>query len=412
MEISQSIKEEQLNLIKSNLDDEPLRNLKTEPFWESLRDTGTELWLDTGDIDEAEAIWTGQMSALTTNNTLLNAEIQKGIYDGFIKKAGQVLDNLSLDEKVVEIAFMLNARHGLRLAKKFQAKVSVELHTDTAHDLEGILQYGQRYHAINPDQFIIKVPYTPTGLIGAKKLKEQGIPVNFTLEFSARQNALVAAIVKPDYLNVFLGRINGYVLNNELGDGQYAGEKATIESQKVVHELTRNNKLQTKQIAASLRSAKQLDYLSGIDVFTMPTKVAAEGIETLPGTFKSRVNENYEVKIREEFANDSKIEKTWIVSDKEKDLADHFLKNPPRDAAEVTATTRDYGCADMFPEWTEEEFMLLKADGKIPVHKKWMEKIKKGVVAPDTLLNIAGLLTFTKDQEALDNRIREVLTSK
>lgn len=412
MEILQSMKEEQLHLIKSNIEDEQLKIQRSDPFWESLKNTGTELWLDTGDLEEASEIWTREMSALTTNNTLLNAEIQKGIYDEFIKEAGKLLQSIPEDEKVIEIAFMLNARHGLRLAKKFRAKVSVELHTNTAHDLEGILKYGERYYSIDPEHFIIKVPYTPAGLVGAMKLKEKGIPINFTLEFSARQNALVAAIVKPDYLNVFLGRINGYVLNNELGDGRYVGEKATIESQKTVHELTKNNKHRTRQIAASLRSAKQLEYLAGIDVFTMPTKVAAEGIETLPGTFKSRVNENYEVKIREEFANDSKIEKTWTVNDKEKELANHFLKNPPGEASHVTGTAHDYGCADMFPDWADEELLLLKADGKIPVHKKWYDKIKKGIVAPDTLLNVAGLLTFAKDQEALDNRIRQVLTSK
>jgi transaldolase len=56
-------------------------NGKKDAFWEALRETGTELWLDTGDIDEAEAIWSSEMSALTTNNSLLNNEIQKGFYD-------------------------------------------------------------------------------------------------------------------------------------------------------------------------------------------------------------------------------------------------------------------------------------------------------------------------------------------
>jgi transaldolase len=40
---------------------------------------------------------------------------------------------LPVEEKVKEIAFMINARHGLRLATKFGGYVSVELHTDTAH---------------------------------------------------------------------------------------------------------------------------------------------------------------------------------------------------------------------------------------------------------------------------------------
>ena len=51
---------------------------KKDPFWESLRNAGTELWLDTGDMEEAEANWTAEMSALTTNNTCLIMRYRKG----------------------------------------------------------------------------------------------------------------------------------------------------------------------------------------------------------------------------------------------------------------------------------------------------------------------------------------------
>jgi transaldolase len=115
---------------------------KKDPFWESLRKTGTELWLDTGDIEEAEANWSAEISALTTNNTLLNNEIQKGIYDVFISEAKSIVRDLPLEEKVKEIAFILNARHGLRLASKFGGLVSIELHTDAAHDIKAIEYYG------------------------------------------------------------------------------------------------------------------------------------------------------------------------------------------------------------------------------------------------------------------------------
>ncbi len=73
-------------------------NGKNDPFWKALNETGTELWLDTGDIDEAEAIWTSEMSALTTNNSLLNNEIQKGIYDIFISEAKTTLRELPTEE--------------------------------------------------------------------------------------------------------------------------------------------------------------------------------------------------------------------------------------------------------------------------------------------------------------------------
>jgi len=113
------------------------------------------------------------MTALTTNNTLINKEIQKGIYDVFIADAMEIVKELPVQQQVKEIAFILNARHGLRLAKKFGGFVSVELHTDTAHDIGAIIEYGIRYFEISPDQFIVKVPYTASGLLGARKLREK-----------------------------------------------------------------------------------------------------------------------------------------------------------------------------------------------------------------------------------------------
>jgi len=50
----------------------------SSPVWAQVRATGTRLWLDTGDIAAANALWTAEFEALTTNNTLLNAEVQKG----------------------------------------------------------------------------------------------------------------------------------------------------------------------------------------------------------------------------------------------------------------------------------------------------------------------------------------------
>ena len=231
---------------------------KKDTFWESLRNTGTELWLDTGDVEEAEANWSAEMSALTTNNTLLNNEIQKGIYDIFISEAKSVVRDLPQEDRVKEIAFILNARHALRLALKFGGYVSVELHTDTAHDIKAIQYYGKRFHEICPEQFIIKVPYTAEGLIGARFLKDSGVKINFTLDFSARQNVLVTRVARPDYLNVFLGRIGAYMINNKLGDGSGAGERAVISSQNWVTGLSAQNPWQTKLIAASLRNYNQL----------------------------------------------------------------------------------------------------------------------------------------------------------
>jgi transaldolase len=381
---------------------------KKDPFWESLVNAGTELWLDTGDMEEAEANWSAEMSALTTNNTLLNNEIQKGIYDVFISEAKSIVRDLPHEERVKEIAFILNARHGLRLAQKFGGLVSVELHTDTAHDIKAILNYGKRFHEICPEQFIVKVPYTAEGLIGARLLKDSGVKINFTLEFSARENVLVTRLARPDYLNVFLGRIGAYMINNNLGDGSGAGEMAVISSQNWVTGQSAENPWQTKLIAASLRHHNQLELLAGTDVYTMPPKVAAAGRKELSGKFTSRLHENYNVSMFDS-AKDAHIEKFWEVNSKVLNLAERLAAKVPATGAELIHIAHEEGCEDMFPSLTKEEKGFIASDGKIPVHSRWEKKISEGKIAPDTLLTLAGLASFTADQAMLDQRIKSII---
>ena len=383
-------------------------NGRQDPFWESLSATGTELWLDTGDIEEAEAVWSSEMSALTTNNTLLNNEIQKGIYDIFVSEAKHILNGLPVEEKVKEIAFILNARHGLRLAEKFGGYVSVELHTDTAHDIKAIEYYGKRFHEICPDHFIVKVPLTAEGLIGARRLKEAGVKINFTLGFSARQNVLITRVAKPDYVNVFLGRIGAFLMDNKLGDGSGAGEKATISSQNWVTGISALNEWQTRQIAASIRHHNQLELLAGTDVFTIPPNVAMEGKNKLAGNFSSRTHENYEAVLYPSAA-EAGIGKFWEVDDNVLNLAERLSANPPSSGKELIHIAHEEGCADMFPVLSKQEKELISEGGKIPVYSVWSDRIREGRIAPDTLLTLAGLASFTADQAKLDQRILGII---
>jgi transaldolase len=396
-----------ISFLRKDINEKPV-TAKPDPFWGSLMKTGTSLWLDTGDMEEAEANWSDGMSALTTNNTLLNNEIQKGIYDNFIAEAKNIVRDLPADEQVMEIAFMLNARHGLRLAARFGGLVSVELHTATANDLKAIKYYGKRYHAINPEQFIVKVPYTATGLLGARKLRDLGIRINFTLEFSARENVIVTSVARPDWLNVFLGRVGAYMINNKLGDGSGAGEMAVLSSQKWVKEFSGKNPWPTKLIAASLRNYEQLELLAGTDVYTMPPKVAAAGKQNLKGNFVSRIHEKYPVSVFDNAAG-AGVEKFWEVNDKVISLAESFIKKVPLTADELVTRAHDAGCGDMFPFLTQEEEKMIAADGKIPVHANWKKRISEGSIAPDTLLTLAGLASFTADQGMLDKRIKGII---
>jgi transaldolase len=396
------------DFVWKNLDEKHFPG-KKDPFWESLRKTGTEIWLDTGDMNEAEANWSAEMSALTTNNTSINDEIQKGIYDVFISEAKHLVRELPSEDRVREMSFIVNARHGLRLASKFGGLVSVEMHTDTAHDIKGIEYYGRRLHEICPEHFVIKVPFTAEGLIGARRLKDSGVKINFTLEFSARQNILVTLVSRPDYLNVFLGRIGDFVMNNKLGDGSGIGEMAVIASQNWVTAFSSKNPWQTKLIAASLRHYNQLDLLAGADVFTIPPSVVKAARQNLKAEFKSRMHENYEISIYPS-AKEAHIEKFWQIDDNVLNLAERLSSGIPTSAAELIEIAHEEKCGDLFPSLSREEKSFIVTDGKIPVFSRWAQKIKEGKIAPDTLLTLAGLASFKSDQKQLDDRILSIIS--
>ena len=64
---------------------------KSDPRWAPFRKAGTELWLDTGDIEAVGRLWSSEFSAVTTNNTLLNKEVQKGQYDALVRRAAAIV---------------------------------------------------------------------------------------------------------------------------------------------------------------------------------------------------------------------------------------------------------------------------------------------------------------------------------
>lgn len=383
---------------------------ESDPFWSALCDIGTELWLDTGDIDGATPLWTDEFTALTTNNTLLNAEVQKGIYDDLIQKTAGTLYGLDTSTQIIEIAFVLNAHHGLRLAQRFGGKVSVELHTDLAHDIERSVSYGHRYYNICPDAFIIKIPLTPAGLIATRRLRESGVPVNFTLGFSARHNYIATAFGAPSYVNVFLGRLNAYMVDNQLGDGRLVGEKSALASQRAVNDLAQGTQVPTQQIAASLRGAGQLADLAGIDVITMPVKVAAAAKKELSGEWGYKVDSDYPIRLNDEVsASDLRLHTLWEVAESERRLVESITTDTPQTAEELVIQAHDMGAGDLFPRLSTADLDKIASDGKIPKHEIWEECVKSGELAIDTLLNLAGLASFAADQKALDERIRRLI---
>jgi len=390
--------------------------LMSDPEWRKVRETGTQLWLDTGDIDEAAKLFTAEFEALTTNNTLLNNEVQKGIYDDLVGEAAQVIRKVQPDiseaDLVLEIAFLLNARHGLRLVERFGAKVSVELHTDLSHDVARSVAYGRRYHAISPKRFIVKVPLTPAGLISARILAGEGVPINFTLGFSARQNYVIARFTKPDYVNVFMGRLGVFLKENQLGSGDGIGEKATLATQRALLELRKTGESPSRLIGASMRLGEQVAALAGLDVYTMPPKVASQYREHPAASLSSRIQDDPDAPLAEGVEpTDFGAASLWAIPDGLKQAVDVLVA---KDAASLTPEAiEDHfaqaGYGDLFPKWTASDIETVSKDGKIPVYATWKDRLQSGAVGFDALMNISALQSFVSDQKAFDDRVRSFL---
>ncbi len=387
----------------------------SDPVWARLQEMGTELWLDTGSIAEAREIWTREFTALTTNNTLLNTEVQQGTYDELIPEAARLLRGLGLGGRdlELELAFVLNAVHALKLVEAFDAFVSVEEHTDLADDLDAAVEVARRYHAICPKRFIVKLPFTAAGLLATRRLSFEGIPVNHTLGFSARQNYVISRLARPRFANVFMGRLGSFVADNDLGDGALVGEKTTLASQRLVMELKRTEGTPTRQIGASFRSGEQVRDLVGIDVMTMPPKVARQflGLGLTAGQLDDRVHARYKPGVRPDVDRratglhtlwDLNAEIVRCVRALEDDNLDAMAPGALVDAFAA------HECGDFLVPWTAEQVRRSSEEGKIPKLANWREDLASGRIGLDALMNLAGLNAFRADQAKMDAKVRQV----
>lgn len=128
-------------------------------------------------------------------------------------------------------------------------------------DFKGMMQEAQNYHSINTEKIVIKFPNTPDGLKAVSRCKEDGIPTNVTLTFSANQ-ALLAAKAGATYVSPFIGRLD------DIGED---GMKL-IEEMRTIYD---NYGFATQILAASIRHPIHVKQaaLIGADVATIPFKV-------------------------------------------------------------------------------------------------------------------------------------------
>lgn len=393
--------------------DKPSQQYTSDPLLARLKELGTELWIDTGDLELAQSVWKSDLTALTTNNTLANQVVQSGVMDDVIQetveKLGEAATGLSREELVMEIGFVINCRIALRLVDAFKVKVSVELHPAISRDIDKSVEYGKRYFRVCPEYFIVKVPLTPEGLLATRKIRQSNIPVNFTLGFSARQNYFAARLSNPDYVNVFLGRLNAVVADNSAGSGEWVGEKVTLHTQNAINEIRdRHSDVETRLIAASIRNGDQVATLAGLDVHTIPPPAMKEFQES--GRTPDQINKTDGAALKPNVDSthqwSSRVVRLWEVDEDFKKVVD--LLTARSDLDQLSGEDLEQFCKekglDLFHPFSRQDLKKILDDGKIPKLADWPDS-----VALDDLMTQSALQSFTKDQSALDARIESFL---
>ncbi len=392
-------------------DDQPV--FQSNPTMARFKKTGTELWVDTGDLEKAQSIWKSEFTALTTNNTLANQVVQTGVMDEVINQTisrlSEVAPGLTEEERVTEVGFVINCRIALRLVRAFKTKVSIELHPSMSRNLERTIDYARRYYRICPEYFIVKIPLTPEGYLSVRTLRKEGMPINFTLGFSARQNYLAARLSNPNYVNVFLGRLNQVVAENLLGGGELVGEKVALATQEaLIMARKQYPEIGTKLIGASIRTGEQVTFLAGLDVMTIPPGAMEEFLDMKHSfsSINSNIGKDIQPGIDFNHPQGGRFSGLWEVPDTFVQFVNDLLASTGLDnmsGHEMELFCRERN-VDLFYPFSPEHLKKILDQGKIPRLDGWSEE-----VALDDLMTQSALQSFSKDQAALDDRIRSFL---
>ena len=161
-----------------------------------------------------------------------------------------------------------------------------------------------------------------------------------------------------------------------------------------------------------MREGSQVATLAGLDVYTMPPKVAKEYRKRPVAEVTSEVEKDPAVMfaegVRLEDFNGATL---WDVPQPFQECVDALLKKDLNGFSPDDLQTHfeQAGFGDFLPRWSDADLRTITTDGKIPVYERWKDKLSAGRVGLDSLLNISGLCSFATDQKAFDDRVRSLL---
>ncbi len=167
---------------------------------------------------------------------------------------------------------------------------------------------------------------------------------------------------------------------------------------------------QTRQVATDVQDALQAELVAGVDVVQLPIQVAqllrqrprVPGTPSLPKSTPSRSAPD----VNDDIVH---LENFWEVTTEQRKLVEQMILRAPESPEELVEAASHSGLRELFPEFSTEDRHTLAAEGQIPVHSRWGDKMLRHELAVDSLLTLASLAHFRQTQEALAQRLRRRL---
>ncbi|MGQ0793293.1 MAG: transaldolase family protein [Deltaproteobacteria bacterium] len=406
----------------------------SHPLLSALRDCGTaHIYADTADREELHdlAVHTEdddgvklytEIDGNTTNQPLIMKVLGRffggGDGDNIVSWTRALLEekpDLTVDEAAALIYSIINGRLGLEALNAYAAhrtwRISLELHTALAKDPEASRRAGWCLAQAVPNCFV-KVAFTPDyphSLLIARGLERQGIAVNFTATFSARQVVAAALLADVHRANIFLGRLNQGM------DSELLGEHTTLKTQRHIRRIRNTLGVKTLNMAASVRRWQTIPLTAGCDVYTVPYPALKEFFaqsDMGPGDIKNRLDADYSDRlgvsdrVLEKLGGEKlameKIERLYRV---EPEFVEFLTEL--RQSAEVTDGDNlfkrfdEAGFGDFFYAPTESEWRELRK-GKLPdLDSPLTQKLPL-----DTLYSLLAVGDFINFQDGMDEAIK------
>ena len=405
--------------------------LVSHPLARALKDCGTaHIYTDTADQDEmadllvqkedAENVYLyEEVDGNTTNQPLIVKVLDRFLGGdetdntvAWIKALQKEKPDLTIGEATVLIYSIINGRLGLEVLDGYAAgrtwQISLELHTSLAPDPLASKRISWCLNQAVPNAFV-KVALTPDhphSLLIARDLEKQGIAVNFTATFSARQIVAATLLANPHRTNVFLGR-----LSQGLGS-ELLGEQVVLETQRHVTRLRDKFKVKTLNMLASIRRWQTIDLTAGCDVYTVPYPVLKDFLtqtELGPTQIENRLGADYsdQLALADNVVEKVGLEKIKQLYQVEPEFIEFLVEL--RDSAEYATIDGEglfkrfdeAGFGDFFYTPSASEWRELRR-GKLPDLDSPLTK----ALPLDTLYTLLAVGDFTNFQDRMDESIR------